>query len=234
MTKSHIRLANVSKQYAEHDVHALQQVNLEVPAGMFVALMGPSGCGKSTLLNIVAGIDRPSEGSVYLGDIELSKLSDGELTAIRSKKVGFIFQFFNLLSTLTVQENVALPLELSNVLKSQEVRTRVRDALNSVQMIERAEFYPSQLSGGEMQRVAIARALVNEPELIIADEPSGNLDTENGARVMDLLSRLCRESKRTVVMATHSQEAAASADGIVTMRDGKILKVDLGLGSNSN
>ncbi|MBX9689774.1 MAG: ABC transporter ATP-binding protein [Candidatus Obscuribacterales bacterium] len=220
----HIRIENLSKQYEEHHVKALNELNLSFEKGEFVAIMGPSGCGKSTLLNIIAGIDRQSSGRIFIGEHELSAMSENALTEMRRDNIGFIFQFFNLLSTLTVYENVALPLELAAKCGAAEIKKRAMEMLEKVSLAARHDFYPSQLSGGEMQRVAIARALVNNPQLIVADEPTGNLDTENGEQVLELFRKLCREGMHTAIMATHSQEAANCADRIVRMKDGRILE----------
>ncbi len=214
-------LTSVSKTYPSHQVHALSEVSLSINAGERVALMGPSGCGKSTLLNILGAMDQPSSGSVLFDALNLSELNDDQLSHIRATRIGFVFQFFNLLSTLTVSENVALPLELQSK-PDAAAKQRVTACLKKVGMDHRASFFPSQLSGGEMQRVAIARALIMQPEVILADEPTGNLDSVNGQKILDLLENLCNEMKITLVMATHSDEAAKIATRIVRMRDGKI------------
>ena len=219
-----IRVVRVSRQYGQHHVQALQEVSLDIAPGEFVALMGPSGCGKSTLLNMIGAIDRPTQGQVLVGDVDLATLDDAGLTRIRQAKMGYIFQFFNLLSTLTVRENVALPLELAGTLSEGERRTRVNAMLEKVGLLKRADFYPAQLSGGEMQRVAIARALVHQPAIILADEPTGNLDTENGVHILSLIQSLARENGQTVLMATHSEEAARAADRVLRMRDGRLLE----------
>ena len=223
----HIRIDSVSKQYAEHNVTALNKLSLSFKRGEFVAIMGPSGCGKSTLLNLIAGIDRPSQGAIFIGDSEISKMTDAQLTLVRRDKIGFIFQFFNLLSTLTAEENIALPLELSNALSGAEIRKRCAQMLERVGLSTRGSFYASQLSGGEMQRVAIARAIVHGPELIVADEPTGNLDTENGEQILKLFSELCKQGKHTAIMATHSLEAAAYADRVVHLKDGHLMEISV-------
>ncbi len=184
--------------------------------------MGPSGCGKSTLLNIIGGIDRPTSGAVLFNGTDLTKLDDNKLTAQRASKTGYIFQFFNLLSTLTVKENTALPLELFARLKGKELHNRVDAMLERVHLSHRANFYPAQLSGGEMQRCAIARALIHSPEVILADEPTGNLDTENGTAILNLLKEINLVDSITVIMATHSAEAADYASRIVQIRDGLV------------
>lgn len=217
-----LSLKDVVKTYGEHQVHALRAVNLDIQKSEFVCLMGQSGCGKSTLLNIIAGLDSATSGSVLFEGRDLTRLSDEEITAVRGQKIGFIFQFFNLLSTLTVEENVALPLELNNLGARGERRRRVGEMLAHVGMQDRMRFYPAQLSGGEMQRVAIARALIHKPSLLVADEPTGNLDSENGVKVLDLLKQIRSELGQTIVMATHSVEAAAYCDRIVSMKDGSI------------
>ncbi len=214
-----LRVEAVSKTYGDHHVNAVKDVSLNFQSGEFAALMGPSGCGKSTLLNLMGGIDRPTSGRVWLDDKDLSALSDEEVTKIRGNRIGFIFQFFNLLSTLTVIENVALPLELAGR-DGRECQKQAIEMLALVGMEKRVKFYPSQLSGGEMQRTAIARALIHRPTLILADEPTGNLDSENGKAVLELLQSVNREFKPTIVMATHSQEAASYADRIIEVRDG--------------
>lgn len=226
-----ILLKSVGKRYQEHDVHAVNDVSISVAAGERVALMGPSGCGKSTLLNLIGGIDRSSSGQIFLdalelGQLELGQLNDKQLTDLRRKRIGFVFQFFNLLSTLTVSENVALPLELAGNVSSAEIKQRVDEALGQVDLKDRSDFYPSQLSGGQMQRVAIARALIHRPDILLADEPTGNLDSETGRKVMALLTRLCQENHQTLLLATHSEEAARYTDRIVHMRDGRIVSID--------
>jgi putative ABC transport system ATP-binding protein len=221
----HLRIENLSKQYAEHKVMALSDLSLTIDKAEFVALMGPSGCGKSTLLNLIAGIDKPSAGRIFIADSETTGMNDEQLTRFRRDKIGFVFQFFNLLSTLTAQENVALPLELAGR-PAKEIKERSVSMLEKVGLGPRLNFYPSQLSGGEMQRVAVARALVHSPELIIADEPTGNLDTENGAQILDLLRELCREHKQTAIMATHSEDAAALCDRIIRMKDGRLYQAE--------
>ncbi len=221
-TDPHFRLENVSKQYSIGRVEAIANIDLTVNPGDFVALLGPSGCGKSTLLNLLGAIDRPTSGEIWFGSRCISKCDDDELTEVRRDHIGFIFQFFNLISTLSVFENVSLPLELAG-LKQSEIERRVNELLETFGLTERRQFYPTQLSGGEMQRVAIARAVIHEPDLIIADEPTGNLDTDNGVRVLKILAELNENKKRTIVMATHSAEASAYAKRIINMKDGRIL-----------
>lgn len=228
-----LRLLKVTKTYGEHNVNALVSVDLTVKERQFVALMGPSGCGKSTLLNLIAGVDRPTSGQVIFGDNELTKMSDEELTRMRATKLGFVFQFFNLLSTLTVEENVALPLELSKKVPAADIRARVSKMLELLNLTPRAAFYPSQLSGGEMQRTAIARALIHQPQVILADEPTGNLDTQNGKAVLELLKSIHEGISNggipapTIIMATHSPEAATYAGRVIEMKDGVIVSDSL-------
>lgn len=220
-----IELKDIYKKYSDHDVDALKDVSLTFEQGDFVAVRGPSGCGKSTLLNIIGLIDKPTSGDVVFDGEKLGVLSDEELTRVRGKRVGFVFQFFNLLSTLTVEENVALPLEIAGVLNAAQVREKVSNIIERVGMSQRARFYPSQLSGGEMQRTAIARAVIHEPQVLVADEPTGNLDSENGKLILSLLKELNEERKQTIVMATHSDEASSYASRVADMRDGKLLGV---------
>jgi putative ABC transport system ATP-binding protein len=228
-----LELRGVSKKYSDHNVEALTEVNLAIASGDFIAICGPSGCGKSTLLNIIGLIDRPSAGSVRFGDEDISTYSDETLTKLRGQRVGFVFQFFNLLSTLTIEENVALPLEIANstrargsALKESEVRKKVMETLERVGIGQRAAFYPSQLSGGEMQRAAIARAVIHAPEILVADEPTGNLDSESGKVVLDLLKELNERDGQTIIMATHSAEASGYAGRLLVMRDGRIISGD--------
>jgi ABC-type lipoprotein export system ATPase subunit len=220
-----LSLRNVRKEYSTdgQPVRALDDVSLDVEAGQFVALVGRSGCGKSTLLNLAGAMDFATSGSVLLDGVATSSLKDAELTKLRREKVGFIFQSFQLLHTLTVVGNVELPLLLAG-------RANVRDAaterLRWVELDGLSERYPHQLSGGQMQRVGIARALIHGPKLLLADEPTGNLDTTTGNVILELLRSLSRERNTATVMATHSAEAAALADVVVRLRDGKIESVE--------
>lgn len=210
-----VEARKVAKRYAS--TLALREVSLAVGRGEFVALMGRSGCGKSTLLNLLGGMDLPSEGSVILAGNDTRCLTDNALTALRRRSVGFVFQAFHLLPTLTVQENIEMPLRLAG---TDGAGARARELAAAVEMDARLQAFPRELSGGELQRVAIARALVHQPSLVLADEPTGNLDTDSAALALELLSRLARQSGAAVVMATHSAEAAAVATRIVRMRDG--------------
>ena len=220
-----LSLQNVSKEYSTdgQPVRALDGVSLDVEAGQFVALVGRSGCGKSTLLNLAGAMDFPTSGSVLLDGVATSSLKDAELTKLRREKVGFIFQSFQLLHTLTVLGNVELPLLLAGKTNAREA---ARERLRWVELEELGERYPHQLSGGQMQRVGIARALIGGPKLLLADEPTGNLDSTTGNVILELLQRLSSERNTATVMATHSAEAAALADVVVHLRDGKIENVE--------
>ncbi len=219
-----IRLTNVTKVYDAdgNRVEALRGVSLDVGRGEFVALVGPSGCGKSTLLNLVGGIDVPTSGEVVVDGAALSGLSDRALSLYRREKVGFVHQLFNLLPTLTALENVALPL-LLKATGGREAREQARRQLDAVGIGGRAAHWPHQLSGGEQQRVAIARAIVHGPPIILADEPTGNLDSKAGQEVLDLLAWLVTAQGRTLLLATHSREAAARAARAVALRDGMVV-----------
>ncbi len=204
----------------EARVAALAGVSFEVQAGDFVALMGPSGCGKSTLLHLCGAMDRLTSGSLKLNDRDLSTMGDDELTRVRREQVGFVFQFFNLLPTLTVSDNIALPCLLAGM-KHDDAERRARELAERVGIAHRMTHYPQQISGGEMQRAAIARALVHRPALLVADEPTGNLDSENGANVLALIGELNRELGVTVLLATHAADVAAAATRVLRMKDGK-------------
>jgi len=219
-----VSLQNVSKDYLTdgQPVHALHDVSLDVNRGEFVALVGRSGCGKSTLLNLAGAMDFPTSGRVLLDGVETSTLKDAGLTLLRREKVGFIFQSFQLLHTLTVFENVELPLLLAG---KPNARETARKKLAWVELENLGDRYPHQLSGGQMQRVGIARALIQSPAILLADEPTGNLDTVTGNVILDLLKRLTRELNTATLMATHSAEAAALADVVVRLRDGKIEEI---------
>jgi putative ABC transport system ATP-binding protein len=213
----------LTKIYGTGDlrVEALRGVDLKVEQGEFLAIMGPSGSGKSTLLHLLGGVDAPTSGQVLLEGTDLATLSDDRRTLIRRRRIGFIFQSFNLLPTLDAQENVSLPMELDGV-ASGGARQRAREALELVGVSHRLTHLPSTLSGGEQQRVAIARALAIEPALLLADEPTGNLDSSNGRQVTALLRKLVNERRQTIVMVTHDRGVAAHADRLVFLRDGLI------------
>lgn len=206
-------------------VDALRGIDLELAPGEFVAVMGPSGSGKSTLLHVLAGLEPPTSGQVFIGPTELSRLPDDELTLLRRRRMGFIFQAFNLLDVLSAEENVALPLVIDGAGESQANR-RARDALAQVGMLQRCSHRPKEMSGGEQQRVAIARAMVTRPTILLADEPTGNLDSANGAAVMQILRDLVQQQGQTVFMVTHDAQYAAMADRLVLLRDGLIVADD--------
>ena len=220
-----LRTTGLSKQYqmGEVTVDALRSVDFVVPQGQFVAVMGPSGAGKSTLLHLMGGLDTPSDGDVALGGRRLAHLSDDEVTIVRRRQVGFVFQFFNLLPTLSAAENVALPLLIDGK-RIEGYASRVDELLDLVGLGDRRDHRPDQLSGGEQQRVAIARAFVNDPKIVLADEPTGNLDSTSGTTVLELLRRTCKELDATVVMVTHDPRAASYADRVVFLKDGQIVR----------
>jgi putative ABC transport system ATP-binding protein len=219
-----IAVRNVHKVFRQGDeeVRALAGVSLDVAAGEFVSIVGPSGSGKSTLLHLMGGLDVPSAGEIVIDGTAISRMTDDEITVFRRRKIGFIFQFFNLLPTYSAEENVALPLLLDRR-RARDVRDRVRAALDQVGLAHRRRHRPDELSGGEMQRVAIARALVIEPVLILADEPTGNLDTRTGEQILGLIRDANRSRGSTVVLVTHDARAAAYADRIVTLKDGAVV-----------
>ena len=218
-----IRIENLTKIFRTEEVEtiALNGVNLEVKDGEFVAVMGPSGCGKSTLLSILGLLDNPTDGKYYLDDEEVGHLKEKARTRYRKGRIGFVFQSFNLIDELTVEENVELQLKYLGVPK-EERKERVLDILRKVNLSQRSKHYPQQISGGQQQRVAIARAIVGKPKLILADEPTGNLDSKNGLEVMELLSQLNAEGT-TIVMVTHSQHDATFAQRIINLFDGQIV-----------
>ena len=205
------------------EVHALERVSLDIPAGHFLGFMGPSGSGKSTLLNLVSGIDRPSEGDVTVAGQRLNDLSEDELARWRARHVGLIFQFFNLIPVLSARDNVALPLLLTKLDKAERVR-RAETALRVVGLEDRLDHYPRTLSGGEQQRVAIARAIVTDPDLIVADEPTGDLDARNAEAILDLLRQLRQHFGKTVVMVTHDPRALRFVDDAYHLDKGVLLE----------
>ena len=219
-----IQAENLTKIYGSGDtaVTALGHVNLKVETGEFVAVMGPSGCGKSTLLHLLGGLDRPSEGGVSIDGTAIADMKDDDLTKLRRRKMGFIFQFFNLIPVLNAVENASLPVTLDGV-KPPEAKKRAAEWLTRFGLGDRLTSRPDQLSGGQQQRVAVARALVAEPALILADEPTGNLDTRSGDEIAALLRQVTKEYGRTVVMVTHDPRIAAYADRIIFLKDGKIV-----------
>ena len=219
-----IAIRHLSKGYVRggQAIPVLLDIQLDVAPGEFIALMGPSGSGKSTLLNLIAGIDKPSAGTITIGGVDIAGLSEGELADWRAANVGFIFQFYNLLPVLSAFDNVELPLLLTG-LSSRERHERVAQMLGLVGLTDRADHYPSELSGGQQQRVAIARALVTDPLLIVADEPTGDLDRATGEEVLSLLDRLVHELGKTIVMVTHDPKAAARAGRMVHLEKGVLV-----------
>ena len=220
-----IELRDVTKTYKRDaiEIPVLDRVSIDVPEGEYLGLMGPSGSGKSTLLNLLAGIDRPTHGSIRIGDTETSSLSERALAGWRARNVGFIFQLYNLIPVLTAFENVELPLLLTNLSKTQR-RDHVMTALGIVALSDREKHYPRQLSGGQEQRVAIARAIVTDPRLLLADEPTGDLDAKSAGEVLTLLQRLNKEYKKTIVMVTHDPHAAERATRVLHLEKGTLVE----------
>jgi ABC-type lipoprotein export system ATPase subunit len=218
-----IELIDVTKIYHQGDnpVVALDNINLSLSKTGFIAITGKSGCGKSTLINILGGLDSPDHGHVMINGEDISQMDDRRLTLFRRDRVGIIFQFFNLLPILNLEENIALPHLLRE--GSNPSAAKIERLLQEMGLFERRYHHPHELSGGEMQRVAICRALINDPEIILADEPTGNLDSASGKQVLEILRQLRDEQGKTVVLVTHSQEGAAMADRVIQMRDGKLL-----------
>lgn len=219
-----IRIRNLSKTYFRggQAINVLSDVNLEIAHAEFLSLMGPSGSGKSTLLNLIAGIDKPSGGEIEIGGTNIARLNEAQLADWRASNVGFIFQFYNLMPVLTAFENVELPLLLTNLSRSQR-KAHVNAALEMVKLSDRMDHYPNELSGGQQQRVAIARALVTDPTLIVADEPTGDLDRHTAEEVLDLLDQLQRDLGKTIIMVTHDPKAAARAGRMVHLEKGVLV-----------
>ncbi|HLO33366.1 MAG TPA: ABC transporter ATP-binding protein [Anaerolineales bacterium] len=220
-----LRFHDLSKSYYEGNVRrvVLQNAQAEFQPGEITAILGKSGSGKSTLLNLISGIDAPDSGQVWVNGQELTSLSERDRTFFRRAQIGFVFQFFNLIPTLTVGENVSLPLELNHIPRP-DVHKKAQDILKSVGLLDRWDTFPEKLSGGEQQRVALARALVHNPLLILADEPTGNLDEETGSQILSLLARLTREQKRTLLIVTHSLEATSQADHVLRLSHGQFVR----------
>ena len=215
-----IELRDVSKtvQSGGHPLTILHSLDLTVPAGQVLAIIGPSGSGKSTLLGLIAGLDAPSSGSVIIDGVDITRLDEDSLARLRGEKVGFVFQFFHLVPSLTALENILVPMEIAG---RRDARVRAQSLLDEVGLHDRGHHYPSQLSGGEQQRIAIARALANDPPLILADEPTGNLDSTNGSHILDLLLQVKQSRRATLVLVTHDPSVAAVADARLTLRDGR-------------
>jgi putative ABC transport system ATP-binding protein len=218
-----IELREVSKTVmsGSEPLTILHPLSLQIPHGQFVAIVGPSGSGKSTLLGLIAGLDAPSSGSVLIDNVDITRLDEDALARLRGEKVGFVFQFFHLIPSLTAYENVAVPMEIAGL---DNARTRAGQLLEEVGLTGRAHHYPSQLSGGEQQRVALARALANDPPIVLADEPTGNLDSANGRHILELLRKIHHGRGTTIVLVTHDAELAAIADARLMMRDGRVVE----------
>src|SRR5690349_35054 len=217
-----IELREVSKTVTSgtEPLTILHPLTLEIPKGQFVAIVGPSGSGKSTLLGLIAGLDAPTSGHVLIEGVDITELAEDPLAKLRGEKIGFVFQFFHLIPSLTAFENVAVPMEIAGV---SDVRRRANALLEEVGLTGRSHHYPSQLSGGEQQRVALARALANDPPIVLADEPTGNLDSHNGRHIMELLRRIHTTRGSTIVLVTHDAELAALADARLALRDGRVV-----------
>src|SRR5580765_6655040 len=218
-----IELRDVSKTVTSGDepLTILHPLTLTIPRGTFVAIVGPSGSGKSTLLGLIAGLDAPTSGSVWIDGVDITALDEDGLAKLRGEKIGFVFQFFHLIPSLTAHENVAVPMEIANL---KEARQRAHALIDEVGLAGRSHHYPSQLSGGEQQRVALARALANDPPIVLADEPTGNLDTNNGRHIMELLRNIHRSRGATLVLVTHDHELASQADARIVLRDGRVVE----------
>ena len=224
--KDIVRLENVKKDYllGKVRVKALKGISLRIEKGEFIAIVGKSGSGKSTLLHIIGCLDKPTSGRVFIKGMDVSKLNDNQLARIRSKIAGFVFQQFNLIPDLTVKENIELPMIFAGIEKDRREK-KVEELLNLVELEPRKNFYPNELSGGERQRVAIARALANNPELILADEPTGNLDSEIGNKIISFLERINKELNKTLVIVTHDKDIARRAKRIIEIKDGEIKRI---------
>jgi putative ABC transport system ATP-binding protein len=220
-----ISINNIHKSFEEGSSKqvVLDNLDLSIAKGEIVILLGKSGSGKSTLLNVLSGIDIPDSGTVSINSSEITSLSEKDRTLLRRNKIGFIFQFFNLVPTLTVEENLLLPLELNNFSNREEL---VKTILYEVELIDKLKSYPDKLSGGERQRVAIARALIHNPDIILADEPTGNLDYETSLKIVDLLDRVVKKKGKTMIMVTHSKDVIGLADRVLTIRNGKITEIE--------
>lgn len=220
-----IEVKNLNKSFkmGNEEVAVLKNINLNVHKGDFVSIMGPSGCGKSTLLYLMGGLDTPTSGSVYINNKEISKLSDKEISKVRRCELGFVFQFYNLVQNLSVEDNILLPILLEGY-KPKNFKKELDELLDIIEMSHKRRVTPRELSGGQQQRVAIARALINNPDLILADEPIGNLDSKTGEEIMKLFKRVNREKEVTIVNVTHSKDAAEYGTHLITLKDGEILK----------
>lgn len=223
MTQAVIRATNITRdlKLGSHTIHALRGVNMEIHQNEMVGIIGPSGSGKSTLLGIIGGLDSPTDGTIEIDGIDITRMNENQLTEIRNEKIGFIFQFFNLIPTLTALENVALPIEFAQT-RRHKPQKRAKELLEMLGLADRFHHRPNELSGGQQQRVAIARALANDPPILLADEPTGNLDTKSGANVMAALNTIRNESGTTVILVTHDPKLAQRMDRVLTLVDGQI------------
>ncbi len=218
-----IETKNVFKnfQLGTNTVEVLKDVNISVDKGEFVSIMGPSGSGKSTLLYLLGGLDYPTSGDIHINGKNLSEMKDQQTSILRRREVGFVFQFYNLVANLNVEDNIMLPALLDGI-RTKDIKNRLNEILETVELADRRNHTPRELSGGQQQRVAIARALINEPDIILADEPTGNLDSHTGAEVLELLKSICSEKGKTIVMVTHSRDAASYSQRIINVKDGII------------
>ena len=228
-----IQLQNVTKivRSGTEDLTILDDVSLEIPDGEFVAITGASGSGKSTLLGLIAGLDAPSSGEIFIDNENVTKMSEDNLAGLRSEKIGFIFQSFHLIPSLTAYENILIPME---ILGLKNAKDRAEKLLEDVELSNRGHHYPTELSGGEQQRVAIARAFANQPKILLADEPTGNLDSKNGNHIFDLMTELHKQHNVTLILVTHDQNLADKAQRQVILKDGRVLSDDIVYGSKSN
>lgn len=224
MTNPIIRVEEVHKEYGrgKKAVAALKDINIEINPGEFVAVVGPSGCGKSTLLHVIAGLEQPTDGRVLLDGVDVTLISERDMPKVRAQKIGFVFQSFLLIEDLTAYENIECALWPSKELTKEKQEDMTLDVLREVDMLERRDHFPRQMSGGEQQRIAIARALVNQPPILFCDEPTGNLDTKTGETILKIISKLNKEKNMTVVLVTHNEELTKFAKKVIRMRDGAI------------
>jgi putative ABC transport system ATP-binding protein len=228
MKQSLMKLEKVSKIYSmgDNEVKALNNVSLDIEKGEFLIILGPSGSGKSTMMHLLGCLDYPSKGTVDLENKDITKLSESDLAKIRGQKIGFIFQQFNLIQNITAIENIMLPLEFQDGLNEHEIKHRAQKMLELVDLKDRGNHYPNQLSGGQMQRVAIARALVTNPEIVLADEPTGNLDSKTGEIVIEFLQKMHKEQHKTIIIVTHDNNLVKFGSRIIRLKDGEIIKED--------
>lgn len=220
-----IKKLHKSFKVGKEEVNVLKNINLDIYKGKFLSIMGPSGCGKSTLLYLLGGLDKPTSGNIYINNKEISKLSDRDISKVRRRELGFVFQFYNLVQNLSVEDNILLPILLDGG-KPKKYEKELKDILNIIEMPSKRKALPRELSGGQQQRIAIARALINNPELILADEPIGNLDSKTGTEIMKLFKKINKEKNVTIINVTHSRESANYGTNLVNLKDGKILSCE--------